>query len=245
MHIIIHSKFRQVFAQPISLSRLFTLVTFFVLNLTIFALSRTLLYLTQSSLPHSVNGYLSIFIDGLNIDLHTMSYLFAPAAVLLLLSKMTELRCYAQNVYRLYLIGVSCLIAGLEIMTPSLITSSHVRFVPQFITDPNLAHHPFLWILKNASLTLTVTFIALYFLSKVASEIYNATSRLDLCVSRQTRYLVYIVFIAILAQGWIGNRHHQSELMQSQTQYQLEVELSTNSTYALLAALNSSQYIRH
>lgn len=107
---------------------LFPLICFFLLNLLILSLARAGLALWQAERVSAVEGWTSLFLQGIRIDIVSLCWLFGlPALVSALLLSSNRLGQGWKKVLRVWLTLGSVFILFMEVVTPEFIQTYDLR----------------------------------------------------------------------------------------------------------------------
>ncbi|WP_424409301.1 LTA synthase family protein [Pasteurella sp. PK-2025] len=161
---------------------LFPIFFFVAVNLFVFTLSRLGLSLWQADRVSAVDGWLSLFVQGLRIDIVSLCYLFGlPALLTVLLYHHNRLGCVWRKILRVWLTVGSVFILFMEIATPAFIETYDFRpnrlFIEYLIYPKEVFSMLFEGHLLSVVISLVVTGFATVFYWKLAGwAVKNLTS---------------------------------------------------------------------
>lgn len=152
---------------------LFPIFFFIAINLLIFSLSRLGLALWQADRVNAVDGWLTLFLQGIRIDIVSLCYLFGvPALLTVLLYHHNSLGYIWQKILRVWLTFGSVFILFMEIATPAFIETYDFRPNRLFIEYLIYPKEVFSMLMEGhllaMLLTLTITTIATLIYWKLA-----------------------------------------------------------------------------
>lgn len=101
---------------------------FFVVNLGGLSLSRLGLGLWQAERISASNGWLSLFLQGIRVDISTLCWLFSPAIALSLVGIWrSAVGFFIKKMVQIYLVVVSVFLIFMELATPAFINTYDFR----------------------------------------------------------------------------------------------------------------------
>ncbi|UEA16770.1 LTA synthase family protein [Pasteurella canis] len=183
---------------------LFPIFFFIAINLLIFSLSRLGLALWQADRVNAVDGWLTLFLQGIRIDIVSLCYLFGvPALLTVLLYHHNSLGYIWQKILRVWLTFGSVFILFMEIATPAFIETYDFRPNRLFIEYLIYPKEVFSMLMEGhllaMLLTLTITTIATLIYWKLAGW---AVQRL---YSPSWKFRPFIALL-VIAISFIGAR---------------------------------------
>ncbi|UAX42124.1 LTA synthase family protein [Pasteurella canis] len=183
---------------------LFPIFFFIAINLLIFSLSRLGLALWQAGRVNAVDGWLTLFLQGIRIDIVSLCYLFGvPALLTVLLYHHNSLGYIWQKILRVWLTFGSVFILFMEIATPAFIETYDFRPNRLFIEYLIYPKEVFSMLMEGhllaMLLTLTITTIATLIYWKLAGW---AVQRL---YSPSWKFRPFIALL-VIAISFIGAR---------------------------------------
>ncbi len=234
------------FISPLSIVRrtiqpYWLLVRFAFFALILLSVSRVLLMAWQSDRVQSFDNWLTIFTNGLRIDISSISYLLIIPVLLTALALFIGRGTTILNIFvRFWLTAMMMLLVFMEVLTPTFILEYDLRpnrlFIEYLIYPKEV--FSMLWTgykleILLSTVALTITFIATH---KSLDNMHEKPEKLTLLIkSISTIMLILLLFIG--ARSTLGHRPINPAMMSFSTDHLLN-DLTLNSSYsAIYAAL--------
>lgn len=223
-----------------TLGSYWTLGCFFLFALAVLSLSRMLLMLWQSERINTFDDWLTVMINGLRVDISTMSYLLIiPMLCSALVLFIGHGKTLLKWLLRVWLLTVMVALVYLEVITPTFILEYDLRPNRLFIEYLIYPKEVFSMLWTGYKLEIFLSTLSLVVMAKVASKVFNANyaepAKISIIVKIVLTFLVILLLFAG-ARSSFGHRPLNPAMMAFSTDHLLN-DLTLNSTYSVAYAI--------
>ena len=228
-------KYKHLFKVKRLFGGFWLLMCFYLMFLTVLSLSRLTLILWQSERTLLNNAWLQIMINGLRIDISTVSYLMILPILLVAISLLINKGIsYIKPLIFGWMTIALMSIVFFEVITPTFIAEYDLRPNRLFIEYLIYPHEVFSMIFTGYKLALIVAVFSLFLAYKVAMFFCNKTWHHASALPKKALAVFSIVIFILCflgARGTVGHRPINPAMVSFSTDHLLN-DLSLNSIYS-------------
>ena len=229
-----------------SLGALWVLISFYLVTLLFLSFSRLALILWQSERTLVDDAWLQIMMNGLRIDISTISYLMLLPLLFVALSLLTDkANKYLKPVLLSWLIIGFLALVFFEVITPTFILEYDLRPNRLFIEYLIYPKEVLSMLFSGYKFEILSSLVTLFIIYKLAVFLFNKSWHSTAKASLPKKYLAIIsiglfLLCALGARGTLSHRPINPAMVSFSTDHLLN-ELSLNSLYSTAFAFKQMQ----